>query len=162
MLGPSWDGWDGMNCGLPFVPPNYPHKARSPVSQLLGEIVHFLLLGGTGLFFSMGFLFHWQLPRPAGEAAWDVLCVGMNLPVVPADNGMCWAVPPGQRGSSRCCRHPAVLWGLLSCHLEITEWFRVGRDLKALFIPTLLLFFDPFLQWPLSTCVKIATSKPSL
>lgn len=75
MLGPSWDGWDGVNCGLPFVPPNYPHKARSPVSQLLGEIVHFLLLGGTGLFFSTGFLFHWQLPRAAGEAAWDVLCV---------------------------------------------------------------------------------------
>lgn len=75
------DGCDGMNCGLPFVPPNHPRKARSPLSWLPGEIVHFRLLGGTGLFSSTGFLFGWRLPRPAWSRRSSLGCAvcGMSL-----------------------------------------------------------------------------------
>lgn len=74
MLGPSWNGCYGLNYGLLLVPPYYLYNARSPLSHLLGETGHFLLLGGISLVFSMGFLCftgNFQSQHGVREVAWE-------------------------------------------------------------------------------------------
>lgn len=124
MLGPSWNGCYGLNCGLLFVPPYYLYNAGSPLSHLLGETGHFLLLGGISLVFSMGFLCftgNFQSQRGVREAAWesswDVLCGRMSISVVPADNGMRWADRERQL-TAVLQTYPQCSVGSLSCHLN--------------------------------------------
>lgn len=124
MLGPSWNGYYGLNYGLLFVPPYYLYNARSPLSHLLGETGHFLLLGGISLVSSMAFLcftgnFQSQhgVREVAWESSWDVLCGRMSISVVPADNGMCWAERERQP-TAVLQTYPQRSVGSPSCHLN--------------------------------------------